>query len=908
MPGKNTTMTLQFQIHYHTRWGQQMAVCGNLAELGKGDPDRAAIMEYAGDGLWKLSVPFAKAPASLAYRYVLLENGLAPVEEAGNLREVRLPRQAERAILRDSWREPVAPEEAFFSAAFEQAIFKPTHNFKASPLKEFDGGTRFRFQLRAAAAPQEWQIALTGSLPELGSWDTSRPLLLENAAFPIWSAEVCLPWGLPFEYKYGWYHPLEQRWLDFETGENRQWHHWGNGTKPDAVVLSDEYAHFPGPAWKGAGVAIPVFSLRSEQGLGVGEFADLKRLADWADQTGLRMIQILPINDTTVTYAWPDSYPYSAISVFALHPMYLNFEDIPGAEKCIGKKKLQEARKKLNAEEVVDYDEVIRTKRLFSKTVYEGIKKELLKNPDFLDFVAREREWLAPYAVFCYLRDTYQTADFSKWEQYALYRPALLEELASPGAPAYEDIAFFYFQQYYLDAQLKDASTYIRNKGIVLKGDLPIGIYRDSVDAWVAPHLFNMDGQAGAPPDPFSATGQNWGFPTYNWEEMAKDQYAWWRKRMTHLSRYFDAYRIDHILGFFRIWEIPSAHIEGLMGRFRPAIPVGRQELEALGSGFSSERFCKPFITEHMLQNRFGISSQWVKDTFLEEVSFQRFAFKPAWNSQRSIDAFLREPANADHLALLESLLGLFGEVLFFEEPGSEGQAFHPRIDFASTESFKCLPQDVQGRLQALHHDYFYRRQEEFWKGEALKKLPALKKATNMLICGEDLGMVPACVPGVMRAMGMLSLEIQRMSKNPSTEFLQTADIPYLSVTSPSTHDMAPIRAWWEEMDREQVRRFYHQELGLGGEPPVHCEPFIAEAIIRQHLHWHNLWAVFPLQDLLAMDGQLRRQNPFEERINIPANPKHYWQYRMHIPMESLLKADGFNQKLLAMLHTSGRR
>jgi 4-alpha-glucanotransferase len=904
---KNFNMTLQFQIHYHTRWGQQMAICGNLAELGKWDPAQAALMEYAGDGRWQLSVPFAKGPASVSYRYILLEAGQTPVEEAGSIREARLPRQAGRVILRDSWREPVASEEAFFSAAFEKAIFRPIHAYKSSKGKDPDGGTRFRFQLRAATIPQEWQPAVLGSLPELGNWNTATPLLLDNAAFPIWSTEVRLPVNLPFEYKYGLYHPGEKRWLDFETGNNRQWQPLGNGQKIDAVTLSDEYARFPGPQWKGTGVAVPVFSLRSTRGLGVGEFADLKLLADWASQTGVKMIQILPINDTTVTYAWPDSYPYSAISVFALHPLYLCFDDIPGAEKHIGKKKLQEARLQLNSHAAVDYDEVIRTKRTFSKMVFEGIKKDLLKDPHFTSFVDTHREWLTPYAVFCYLRDKYQTADFSKWEAAAVYSPSIIKTLADPSAPTYEDIAFFYFQQYYLDAQLQEAANYIRSKGIVLKGDLPIGIYRDSVDAWVAPQLYNMNGQAGAPPDPFSATGQNWGFPTYNWEEMAKDNYAWWRKRMTHLSGYFDAYRIDHILGFFRIWEIPAQHIEGIMGRFRPAIPVTREELERLNIGFSPERFCQPYITNSVLEARFGEAAQWLKEVFFDEIAFQRYAFKPAWDSQRKADTFFQDPAHSDRLPLRDNLLGLFGEVLFFEEPGSNMQAFHPRIEFSSTASFKQLPGDVQIKLQALHHDYFYRRQEDFWMAEALKKLPALKKATNMLICGEDLGMVPACVPGVMRAMGMLSLEIQRMSKNPATEFLQPSDIPYLSVTSPSTHDMAPIRAWWEEMDSGQVRRFYHHELGLSGEPPLHCEPFIAEAIVQQHLHWQNMWTVFPLQDILALDGNLRRNNPFEERINIPANPKHYWQYRLHLSLEALLASEAFNQRLKGLIYAAGR-
>ncbi|MBK6950420.1 MAG: 4-alpha-glucanotransferase [Haliscomenobacter sp.] len=654
-------------------------------------------------------------------------------------------------------------------------------------------------------------------------------------------------------------------------------------------------------------MAIPVFSLRSEKSLGVGEFRDLHLMADWAKKTGLRLVQVLPVNDTTVNYTWTDSYPYSAITVFALHPMFLALDAIPGAEKIIGKKALADARKRLNQSPVVDYDEVINLKKSWGRKIYDAQASTFLKSPEFQTFFEENKYWLEPYAVFCYLRDTFRTADFTQWKEHAVYHPDLLAGLASPDTPAYPEVAFFYFQQFYLDQQLRQATQYAREQGIVLKGDLPIGIYRHSVDAWVAPRLYNMDGQAGAPPDPFSENGQNWGFPTYKWEEMAKDNYQWWRDRMTYLSRYFDAYRIDHILGFFRIWEIPISQVEGLMGRFRPAIPVTLEEFQSRGIPFDEERFCQPFITQMLLEEWFEEDADWVRQTFLSETAFQQYAFKPEFDCQRKVEAFFEDPAVADRKVLEKHIYRLFAEALFFPEPESDGAKFHPRIDFQSTHSFRVLPHDLQDRLSALHHDYFYSRQEAFWRKEAMEKLPALKKATEMLICGEDLGMVPACVPGVMREMGILSLEIQRMSKNPSTEFLQEQDIPYLSVTSSSTHDMSTIRGWWEESDRDQIRRFFYQELGMLGEPPLQCDPFVAQAIIRQHLEWPNMWTVFPLQDLLAMDGKLRWENPFDERINVPANPKHYWRYRMHLTLEELLGAEEFNAYVLEAMERSGR-
>ncbi|MFZ4561192.1 MAG: 4-alpha-glucanotransferase [Saprospiraceae bacterium] len=901
-------MTICFQIEYHTQWGDQLAICGEGSELGNKDIQKAMVMEYRGEGIWQAFLALHKVPVSLTYQYVLVSGNGERKEEGGAPRQVRIPRHADRLLLRDAWRPGEHPDQVFQTAAFRDVFFKQENVWKAGlePGKQ-SVGHRFQFRLCAARIPQGMQFVLLGNLPELGAWNTAAPLLLSNAAFPHWTIDVVLPSLEAFEYKYGLYDPEHKRWLDYEGGPNRSWKPSPGSAKPDSIVLSDEFYRHTLTPWKGAGVAVPVFSLRSSQSLGVGEFRDLEKMADWARKTGLKVLQILPVNDTSVGYTWTDSYPYSAISVFALHPLYLALDAIPGAEQILGKKPIETERQRLNAGETVDYDAVIRLKLDWSRKIYDVQAPEFLSSSPFQEFFEANRHWLEPYAVFCYLRDKYGTADFSAWGEHAVYSPALLRQLADPAAPEYRDIAFFYFQQFYLDQQLFQAANYARKLGVVLKGDLPIGIYRHSVDAWVAPSLYNMSGQAGAPPDPFSDNGQNWGFPTYNWEEMAKDNYLWWRQRMQALSRYFDAYRIDHILGFFRIWEIPVAQVEGMMGRFRPAIPVRREEFAARGIFFDAERFCRPYITWAMLEGLFDSDAEWVKQTFFEEVTYHSYAFKAGLDTQRKVEAFFEQPQYAERAALKPLLFRLFAEVLFFEEPGSEGQAFHPRIDFPATRSFQVLAPEQQERLRALHHDYFYQRQEVFWRTEAMKKLPALKKATNMLICGEDLGMVPACVPGVMRELGILSLEIQRMSKNPATEFLKEGDIPYLSVTSPSTHDMSPIRAWWEESSREQIRRFYQEELRHIGEPPFYCEPFVAQAILRQHFKWHNILTVIPLQDLLAMSGPLRRENPYEERINVPANPKHYWRYRMHLSVEALLEAEEFNTLLLEMLRASGR-
>lgn len=901
-------MKINFHIHYNTYWGQRIGVVGDHSLLGNGRHSSAFILTYKAEGVWEGSLDLGEDCQQLDYQYVLLgeERQLLEVEW-GAARVIDLSNETLDCLyLKDSWRSNSAVENACYNAAFLHVIFQQ-EVFKAKRKKRTERSALLRLNIRAVEVPQGMQLCVLGDTETFGNWDFSKPLLLSNANFPIWSVEVPLPSPQLMSYKYGLYDPTAKRVVALEEGEDRSIQVPLNLSGQAILNVCDEYARLSKEPWKGAGVALPVFSLRSETGFGVGEFSDIKILVDWAAQVQMQMIQILPINDTTATYTWVDSYPYAAISVFALHPMYLRLEEISGFSEAVDLTVYAKERELLNAKPVVDYEEVIRLKLQYARQIFDLEKDRFFKATAFKRYFKQNKHWLAPYALFCYFRDHYKTADFSQWGKDRVFTTAALKKNTSSRVAHYDEIAFQYFLQFHLDQQLKAATAYGREKGVVLKGDIPIGIYRNSVDAWTSPHLYNMDGQAGAPPDPFSATGQNWGFPTYNWAEIAKDGYQWWQNRLRQLSDYFDAFRIDHILGFFRIWEIPLEQVEGTMGYFNPAIPIELQEFADRGIPFDEDRFCRPFITDILLAETFGDAAQQIKDTFLEGTIGGRYQFKPAFDTQRKIRAYLQLAENKIYQEWEKGLFDLMGNVLFFVEKGKTGLSFHPRIESQKLSSFQALPYDVQDKVRDLYNNYFYHRQEDFWRKQAMTKLPAIKAATNMLICGEDLGMVPACVPGVMKALDFFSLEIQRMSKNPASEFLQEEDIPYFSVCSPSTHDMSPLRAWWEESDRGQIQRFYQQELQKKGEAPYFCEPYVAQAIFQQHLSWPSMWAVFPMQDILAIDPVLRRTNPFEERINEPSNPQHYWRYRLHIPLEELLKEEAFNQKIRDLLLVAGR-
>jgi len=240
------------------------------------------------------------------------------------------------------------------------------------------------------------------------------------------------------------------------------------------------------------------------------------------------------------------------------------------------------------------------------------------------------------------------------------------------------------------------------------------------------------------------------------------------------------------------------------------------------------------------------------------------------------------------------------------EDPRRPGW-WHPRISGNKTAHYAALSPELQHRYNQLSEQFFWFRHNDFWRESAMKKLPALLRSTGMLACGEDLGMIPGCVPSVMDDLNILSLEIQRMPKNPADAFARPDQYPYWCVCATGTHDTSPLRAWWEE-DRALTQRYYNEMLGCEGDAPYFCEPWVADLILAQHMKSPAMLAILPLQDYLAADGEIRYQgNPADERINIPAIPRHYWRYRMHCTLESLIANDKFNGHIRTLVQAAAR-
>lgn len=876
-------MKLYFEIEYRTQWGEQLVM---LFEK------RKITMQHLGNGIWQGVAECRDPRMPLSYRYTVERDGVC-IRTEWHGHRLFLPELAPHQALRlrDRWQEMPA-ESAFCSAAYTRGIFarangplKEPRPTRTKSSRKGDPQQEVLLQVVAPSLRPDETLALAAAA--LDNWQRIVPF--DDALFPTWRLQIALPQGC--EYKFLIVNRTTLVPIEWEEGSNRTWEE--PRTTGEQLLDATLLPRFGERRWRSAGTAVPVFSLRSKKSFGVGEFLDLKLLVDWAAATRQRVIQVLPINDTTMTGTWEDSYPYNANSIFALHPQFLRLTEagVPDDEE------FRRLRDELNALPEVDYERVNQTKERLLRAAFARNGARTAARRDYKAFLEANREWLLPYASYRTLRDEYGTADFRQWGDYARYDRRKIEAYCLRHR---SDIGYHCYVQYHLHLQLTEVCRYAHSQGVILKGDLPIGVSRTSVDAWQTPRLFHLDSQAGAPPDAFSALGQNWGFPTYDWERMARDNYAWWQQRLHKMSAYFDAFRIDHILGFFRIWEIPVDAVHGLLGHFNPALPYSADELRSFGFDLSTGRYTTPPLEEWILDRLFGDLANEVRTRCLRQGRLRN-----EYASQRRVaEAFRGDDERT--VRLREGLLRLLDDVLFVEDPYRKGY-YHPRIAAQSTFTYQQLAGWQQESFNRLHDDFFYRRHDRFWHESALRKLPALLTATDMLACGEDLGMIPDCVPETMRMLQILSLEIQRMPKTMNESFADPGRYPYLSVCTTSTHDMNPLRAWWEE-DRGVTERFYREVLHGEGPVPEHCEAWICRRIVEMHLSSPAMFTILPLQDWLSMDETLRAPDPSRERINVPAIPRYYWRYRMHLTLEELLAAEDYNTTLCDMIAVSGRR
>ena len=893
-------MNLKFNINYRTRFGEELVL-----NIINGDTEARYRMMTADGERWtfKLNLPAQKHQSTLVYYYEVERGGQKIRCEWTTIRhmlELTAVHGASYTVF-DRWSD--IPEDSYlYSSAFTNCV----RGREPQPIQQSSFGATVRLVVRAPQLRSDDRLAVIGKGDALGNWDATKAIPMTEHQFNEWVVDIDTSkfTDRKLEFKFIAVNTKNQSASLWETGYNRTIE-LPLIEQKEVIVYNLDQAFFPLYNVRLAGTLVPVFSLRSEGSFGVGDFGDLKSMINLVYATGQRVLQILPVNDTTTTHSWQDSYPYSCISIFAIHPQYVDLRELPALTNAKQRNDFEALREQLNALPQIDYEQVNTAKIKYLRLLFAQEGSKVLSSKGFKQFMLQAGSWLVPYAQYCVLRDKYGTACFSQWPDHNTWNEADRDKLLCIRSQEYHEASFWYYVQYILHNQLLEAHQYARKKHVILKGDIPIGVSRYGCDVWTEPRYFNLNGQAGAPPDDFSVNGQNWGFPTYNWDAMLKDGCQWWIRRFQNMAQYFDAYRIDHVLGFFRIWEIPINAVHGLLGQFQPSLGMTREEIESYGLSFLEHQFCDPFIANWVLDRIFHERADEVKTKYLDYDHDDIWKLKPAYDTQRKIEKAFDGVTDEHELHLRDGLYSLVSDVLFVRDH-KDNSKFHPRISAQFNFTYEALYDNDKAAFNRLYNDYFYRRNNQFWYDEAMKKLPVLVQATRMLVCAEDLGMVPDCVSWVMNELRVLSLEIQSMPKDPHVRFGHLNRNPYRSVCTFSTHDMPTLRQWWDE-DISRTQDYFNTMLYHEGPAPHPLPGWLARDIVSRQLASPSMLCVLSIQDWLAMDERLRLKDADAERINIPANPHYYWRYRMHVSIEKLMNDASFTENVRDLVKQSGR-
>lgn len=921
-----TGVNILFRINYHTNFGQNLMICGSIPELGNWK--RPIPMTYhALNDEWSLiiNIPHPKNDITINYKYIVDNLGKHTYEPQKD-HVINISRTAEdvtfEIIDTYQWSDHIL--DAYSRSAFVDAIHRRNSPKQVNYILTPKTPLEIFFSCIAPNLKSNEKLVVIGSCPELGCWDPKKAVELLDNDFPTFSACISLnKSSLPFEYKYAIIRPSGE--VIWDGNSNLRSNILSDPNSPGKTVLClNQYFINPEKSlFHGFGIYAPLFSLRTSDSCGIGQFTDIKKLVDLCNKIGSSMIQLLPINDTTDKGDWNDCYPYRQVSCFALHPVYI---DLLHITPNLPSKLVEEIKAfacKQEEEKWLNYPDVYQFKRSKLHQIYELIKPSLQGDVKFNDFKKVNSDWLDSYCLYCHFRDRFGTSDFHTWPEHRTINDFEIESLTKQHE---KELEFLYWLQFVCDQQFREVNKYAAEHHVALKGDLPIGVHLNSVECWAHPRNFRLDMCAGAPPDAFSDQGQNWSFPTYDWDYMEKDNYRWWTRRLERMSSLFHALRVDHILGFFRIWEIPRATcVSGMLGHFFPCNATSRNELLNRGL-WDIDRYVKPYVRWHLLSSKFGNEAEWVSRNFFNsrncDAADDWYDFKDEFNSEKKIVAacqqmFKDDPEKYRHYRTC--LLQLIDDVLMVKDPVLP-DVFHPRTEITIehieltpnghknfySPSWLELPEPQKSIIKEFYHEFTYKRQNNLWVTKAKPKLQLLKNSTNMLICAEDLGQLTDSILEAIESEALLSLRVQRMSKDPKKDFDDFQSFSYLSVCCPSTHDCSSLRGWWEE-NYDVINKFWNKQFGRPDSPCKHCEPWVSESILKQHLFSNSMWAIFLLQDVTGITQNFRRQTPMEEQINFPSDPENKWKYRYPYTLEELINDNEFTSKVHELCSISNR-
>lgn len=646
---------------------------------------------------------------------------------------------------------------------------------------------------------------------------------------------------------------------------------------------------FEGLREKLTGVLVPVFSLRSQESVGSGEFLDLPLLGQWCKNCGVNLIQILPVNDTG-----DDPSPYSALSAFALHPIYIRVQALPEFSQLAKReeitKKIASIRVSQQKLDRLQYREVLYGKLEILRDIYRDCEPEIEADNGLKAWI-KANPWVRDYAVFRALKDREQLRSWVEWQSYREITEAdILKLWKSKDLPT----LFFAWLQYRLEEQFLQASRELKGLGVLLKGDIPILMNEDSVDVWAHREIFHFDLRAGSPPDSYSPEGQNWGFPIYNWDALETRNFDWWQERLLQADKFYQAYRIDHVLGFFRIWAIDRSHTSGSLGYFKPASFIHRAELYRRGLDDGRIRWLsEPHVQGAQLRGRFGAGAQKIIEMAMEQIGNEDlYLFRSDIRGERDIYVLGLESSDT------ETLLKWFRDRALIQ---IEEHLFAPAWNYRSSGRYQGLAEQEKAKIEELLREKA-QENEKIWEQMGRKLLSFMKSSVDMLACAEDLGAIPASVPTVLTELEILGLKIPRWTRHWDLQgqpFIPLANYPWLSVCAPSVHDTSTLRQWWEEEDGRED--FWHS-LGLPGPCPSVYGPETAAKVLAKLQEAGSAICVYQVQDFFAGVPGLRARQSQDERTNIPGTVQdRNWSYRIPVNLEKLLQ-DGDLRNLVSSL------
>lgn len=639
------------------------------------------------------------------------------------------------------------------------------------------------------------------------------------------------------------------------------------------------------------GTAVPLGALKTKHSCGSGEYPDLVPFAAFCKKAGLKLIQLLPVNDTGT-----ESSPYSALSAFALHPLYISIESLPEYQSV--PVSIKKAVKSLHAvhDDVprFHYRNLRRDKLAVLRQIYDvagcTAASDVRTPGTALYEWASGNPWLPEYAVFMVLKQQFQEASWKSWpEKFRRMTAARIQTRWNDSTLA-ADHLFYVWLQYRAYEQFKQAADAVAEKGILLKGDIPIMMNEDSADAWAHPEFFDDTLRAGSPPDGSNPSGQNWGFPVYRWDNLARKKYSWWKQRLVSAAQFYDAYRIDHVLGFFRIWATPERESTAMLGRTLPGIPVTRAELT--DAGFDSDRIrwlSQPHVPTREIEavnNNDYLGTHGLLHKVMDRLGDEElWLFKKEITGDRDI---LERRDIPDPVKLRLSEFWRNRTLLEVAE-----DEFVPLWTYRDTTAWQSLFEEERERLEQIISG-IHKRQELLWEKQARKLLGELTSATDMIACAEDLGANPESVPRVLGDLSILRLCVVRWCRDwgaPQQPFVPLDTYPENSVVTSSVHDSSTLRLWWltEPDAGDFYQNFPPVGEGAGSVQPGVYTPETARYLLRTIAQTSGRFCVHPVQDFLALSSAYYAEDPAAERVNIPGSVTEFnWTYRLPVPVETL--------------------